>query len=219
MNNKRKKINILYILSAVLALICISMFVFIVVRYKVAGGFKIDQFAIDFSAKIQSETLTNIFKLITHFGSIITIGAIALALIIVIKPVIVKVFLVVNIAFSGLFCLLVKYIVQRPRPTAINLINETGFSFPSAHAMISIAFYGFIIFLVWRYLKNKPIKIVLTILLPLFALFIAYSRVYLGVHYFSDILAGIMAGLTCLLISTISFINIEKSIKKKRGKK
>ena len=59
----------------------------------------------------------------------------------------------------SVFCLIVKHIVQRPRPEGIALIEETGFSFPSAHTMGSVVFYGFLVFLIWKYFKNKPLKI------------------------------------------------------------
>ena len=84
----------------------------------------------------------------------------------------------------------------RPGPDALPLVDEPYFSFPSGHAMISLAVYGFIAYLVWR---KRPLTL---LLLPFFALVfvIATSRVYLAVHYPGDVLAGLVAGWPCLCL-------------------
>ena len=147
----------------------------------------------------------------------ITVAVLAVIMAIVCKPVWVKIFSVVNVGFVAVFCWVVKHIVQRPRPEGIALIEETGYSFPSAHTMGSVVFYGFIIFLIWKYLKNKPLKISFTVLLSIFAILIGYTRVYLGVHYASDVLAAILAGVAYLAVAIILFVFLEKKIKFKRG--
>lgn len=94
-----------------------------------------------------------------------------------------------------------KAVIERPRPEGNRLLEETSLSFPSGHAMGSIAFYGFLIYLTWRLTpKNPGLRWLITILLLLLILSIGYSRVYLGVHYPSDILAGYAAGGACLAI-------------------
>ena len=93
-----------------------------------------------------------------------------------------------------------KDLIERPRPDALHLTEEGSLSFPSGHAMSSIAFYGFMIYLVWRLISTPWIRWVLTILLTFLILLIGFSRVYLGVHYPSDILAGYAAGGACLAV-------------------
>ena len=136
---------------------------------------------------------------------------------IVCKPIWVKIFAVVNVGFVAAFCWVVKHIIQRPRPEGIALITETGYSFPSAHTMGSVVFYGFLVFLIWKYFKSKNLKIILTIILPIFALAIGYTRIYLGVHYFTDVVAGTLAGIAYLAVAIVLFILLEKKIKFKRG--
>ena len=68
--------------------------------------------------------------------------------------------------------------------------------------MISMAFYGFLIYLSIKYLKNKKLKIILLTLLSVLIIFIGISRIYLGVHYTSDVLAGFMISLCYLIIYT-----------------
>ncbi len=93
-----------------------------------------------------------------------------------------------------------KGLIDRPRPEALHLIEAGSMSFPSGHAMSSIAFFGFLIYLVWRLISTAWIRWLISILLTLLILLIGFSRVYLGVHYPSDILAGYAAGGACLAV-------------------
>ena len=93
-----------------------------------------------------------------------------------------------------------KRIVRRARPEHLRLIKQGGFSFPSGHAMISIAIYGFLIYYVYKKIKNKYLKISLIILLSLIIIGIGMSRIYLGVHYPSDIVSGYLLALSILLL-------------------
>ena len=102
---------------------------------------------------------------------------------------------------SFLLMFLLKLIFQRDRPITPLLKAAQGYSFPSGHALMSITFYGLLIFLVWVNVKNNWIKWILTILLALLIIFIGVSRVYLRVHYSSDVLAGFCVGLMWLLLS------------------
>ena len=133
------------------------------------------------------------------------------------KNKVVKIFAIINVGFVSVFCLIVKHIVQRPRPEGIALIEETGFSFPSAHTMGSVVFYGFMVFLICRYFKVKPLKIILSVILSLVALLIGYTRIYLGVHFATDVMAGIMAGIAYLAVAIVLFIKLENKQKNKRG--
>ena len=96
------------------------------------------------------------------------------------------------------------------------IIEESGYIFPSGHSMASMAFYGFIIFLVWKYVKTNK-KWIYTIVLSLLILLIGISRIYLGVHYASDVLAGFILTLAYLIIFTAiidSKLEIETKVKK-----
>ncbi len=102
---------------------------------------------------------------------------------------------------SVIMMFLLKMIFQRPRPSIPLLQEARGLSFPSGHAMTSITFYGLIIYLIWQYVNNNILKWSLTITAILLIFFIGLSRIYLRVHYISDVIAGYCVGLIWLVLS------------------
>ena len=107
---------------------------------------------------------------------------------------------------------LLKNILQRSRPTEYRIIEETGYSFPSGHSMISMAFYGYLIYLIYKYVKNKYVKWTSIVLLSTLICSIGISRIYLGVHYTSDVLGGFLISISYLVIyiSAVNKFLIEK---------
>lgn len=98
------------------------------------------------------------------------------------------------------------------------LVQEKGYSFPSGHSFVAVAFYGFLIYLIITSNWNKKVKIVSSLFLTVLILLIGISRIYLGVHYPSDVTAGFIGGTIYLII----FIEIIKGVvyeKKKKGQK
>lgn len=86
---------------------------------------------------------------------------------------------------SGILVYILKIIIQRPRPL-LNLIEETSSSFPSGHSTIMFALLP----IIWRN-SSRPIKYIWLSL----SILIAFSRIYLGVHFFSDVIGGLILGL------------------------
>lgn len=97
------------------------------------------------------------------------------------------------------FTYLAKIIFQRSRPLN-SVLLETSASFPSGHATIAVSFYGFIVYLLIKKMKKKRYRILTTLSGIILALLIGFSRLYLGVHYTSDIWAGYLVGLLWLII-------------------
>ncbi len=110
--------------------------------------------------------------------------------------------MILNVSLAGALNQLLKFIIQRPRPVGYRIVEEKGFSFPSGHSMASTAFYGFLIYLVYKKVKNKYLKIGLIIFLTFLIFSIGVSRIYLGVHYTSDVLAGFCISISYLIIFT-----------------
>jgi membrane-associated phospholipid phosphatase len=98
-----------------------------------------------------------------------------------------------------------KEVINRARPTIEHLVTVYTLSYPSGHAMSAMGFYGFLIFLTLRYDMNSWIRITLLILLGFLIFSIGLSRIYLGVHYPSDVLAGFIGGLIWVALCAIIF--------------
>ena len=96
---------------------------------------------------------------------------------------------------------LLKHIFQRARPEALHLVEAWGYSFPSGHAMVSLCFYGMIAFLISRNIHSWRGRIAIGAIAVLLISGIGISRIYLGVHYPSDVIAGYAAGATWLAFS------------------
>ncbi len=154
------------------------------------------------STYLISDVATPIAKCITNFGGVLILMVLALILLIVIKNKKLGMSIVLNLIIIGALNCIFKYIVQRPRPTEFRMIDAQGYSFPSGHSMASTAFYGFLIYLVYKNIKNPYIKWSLMIFMSLLISLIGISRIYLGVHYTSDVLAGFLVSLSYLIIYT-----------------
>ena len=94
---------------------------------------------------------------------------------------------------------IIKNIIKRSRPDVLKLIKQGGYSFPSGHTMIVVTLYGYLFYLLGN-VSNKKLRIVLRILLLWLIINICISRIYVGVHYASDIVGGLTLGLAELYI-------------------
>lgn len=106
--------------------------------------------------------------------------------------------LLATIASSGILNWLLKHLIHRARPLG-GLEAETSYSFPSGHATLSMALYGFCVYYIWKTIADKNKKIFFLIFNTLLILLIGFTRLYLGVHYLSDVISGYLLGSTCLL--------------------
>lgn len=95
---------------------------------------------------------------------------------------------------------IIKNLVHRHRPNVHHLVYADGFSFPSGHSLGSMTLFGCLFVITLFLIKNKKLKIFLNILWILFPLTIGYTRIYLHVHYPSDVVGGWLEGLAFVLI-------------------
>ena len=162
-----------------------------------------------FSKNIIYDKLTPVVKIITHIGSAKIVIILTILLLLFIKEMKNKVFVLADVIGAAGLNVILKHIIQRDRPNIHRLIKETGYSFPSGHAMMSMAFYGMLIYFIYRYVKNPVKKWVLIILLTIILLTIGITRIYLGVHYPSDVIGGFLVSFAYLLILTEIFKKIK----------
>jgi undecaprenyl-diphosphatase len=107
--------------------------------------------------------------------------------------------LAVCLGGAALLNFLLKHLFERARPEEFKIISAAGYSFPSGHAMVSLCFYGMVAFLICRHIQRLGRQMVLYGLTAALVSAIGLSRVYLGVHYPSDVLGGYFAGGTWLV--------------------
>ncbi len=172
-----------------------------IIGYKIISTFLISDFA------------TPIAKFITNFGGAIFLILLAITLFILIKDKRIGLSIFINLLIVTGLNQIIKHILQRPRPTEFRIIEETGYSFPSGHSMVSMAFYGYLIYLIYKYIKNKYVKWISIVILSILICSIGISRIYLGVHYTSDVLGGFLLSMSYLVvfISTVNKFLIEKN--------
>lgn len=169
-------------------------------------------------SKLISEDMTDLMKLISNMGSVYVLGAGAAVLLFVFW--IKRRFwfygkmIAANLIAVSLLNLLFKTIFHRVRPDILQLVHASGYSFPSGHSMIGVAFYGYLIYLCVLFVK-KTWKQFLSALLLLLILMIGISRIYLGVHYASDVIGGFLAGFSWLII----FITLTRTYDKRKNQK
>ena len=167
------------------------------------------------STYLISDVVTPIAKLITNFGGTICLISLSIIFLVTIKDKKIGGFIALNLIIAALLNFILKNILQRPRPTEYRIIDQSGYSFPSGHSMVSMAFYGFLIYLIFKFVQNKKIKYLLISFLTILIILIGISRIYLGVHYTSDVLAGFLISISYLILYTSI---IEKYIVEKRNK-
>jgi membrane-associated phospholipid phosphatase len=115
------------------------------------------------------------------------------------------------IALSSLALMFgLKRLFGRPRPLNPILQEFKGLSFPSGHALMSVTFYGLLIYLAWHLIKDKTAKWTIIVLLLLWINIIGFSRIYLRAHNFSDVIAGYCIGMIWLFISLKLIRRMEK---------
>ncbi len=193
-----KKINI--IISAFL------MIFFLIWTFLVSSGYTVsfDKVIYEGIIKFRCDFLDSFFKFITVFGNINTIFFIA-CLFLIIKRNKDALLLSVISVICPTVMYIIKSIIKRQRPTILQLIDQGGYSFPSGHAMIAVCVYGYFIYYFYRHVKNKCLRNFVCTFLVIFILLIGISRIYLGVHYPSDILGGYLISSIILIIIIDSF--------------
>ena len=184
------------ILISILLIVFLNLAILVI-----TGNIKVfDDSIYNFLISLRSNPMDTFMKTITKFGNTMSVIIILAILVFILK----KddgYLLVINTVCVVSANQILKHIIRRPRPNILRLVKERGFSFPSGHSMVSIALYGILIYIVNKNIKNKPLKISLIVLLSLLILFVGLSRIYVGVHYPSDVLSGyILATLITILV-------------------
>ena len=195
--NRWKRISLLIVFTLIFGIIAFF--------HESRLGKWIDNEVYEFIYSSESFITTSIMLGATKIGEVWAMVALSLLLVAYLMLKRFKIetlFFVIVMSLSSTLNPLLKNIFDRERPTLLRLIDISGFSFPSGHAMGSTSFFGSAIYVINRH-DSGIYKGVLIGLCALFILLISTSRVYLGVHYPTDIIAGIIGGAFCIVLSTL----------------
>jgi undecaprenyl-diphosphatase len=208
-------------LAVVILIFIFALVAFAVLAYGVLklGNDQFDLMVFDRVEGFVSPFTTRFMQFITFFGNhkfLIPANVILIVYFLFIKKHRWYSIKVPVIAAGGvLLMFILKFIFNRPRPLIPLLEPVKGLSFPSGHAMMSMSFYGLLIFLVWENVYNRFWKWFYTILLLLFIFLIGFTRIYLRLHYFSDVIAGFSVGIIWLSLSIYVMRRIERFSRRK----
>ena len=169
-----------------------------------------------YPANLRSDLLTKVCKVVTILGDKYFIAALVVliaGILFLKKKRKTSILLCFNLFNIVVLNKVIKYLVARPRPANM-LIEKDGYSFPSGHSMLSIGVYGFLIYLICKSNLSKSLKRCLTIVLSLIIFIVGITRLYLGVHYPSDVLGGYLLSFAYLLVFITIVYDKKKDLKK-----
>ncbi|WP_276499265.1 phosphatase PAP2 family protein [Pontibacter litorisediminis] len=197
----------------VLFVACIIVFLWLSSEILQGDEVWLDEAAFGFAASIGGPLMDGVIKFVTFFASRQFLTPAALALVayyLFIRKHRWNSLKVPVVALGSISLnLVLKYFFDRERPMS-PLVEASGLSFPSGHSMVAASFYGLLIYLVWQNVKDARLRNLLIFLLITFVILIGFSRVYLRVHYATDVLAGFAAGFLWVIIGITMLRRLER---------
>ena len=164
--------------------------------------------AVDYN--IISDLLTKIMKIITHTGSAVAVITTLVLTVLLFKDRIIKTILLLDVVSIEIIKAITKLIIARPRPVLSLIKMPTDYSFPSGHTFFAVGFYGLIIYFILKSKLSILNKTIFAIIILLLILLIAFSRIYLGVHYFTDVICGFSLGVFILLFFISTYLCLKE---------
>lgn len=209
METKRKKAGFFHALGFLfLSLFIVEMFS---VVFNAQWVIFFDEFFTKHIRENTSSALNNFMRLSTHIGSKEFIFSITIVSAIILfwrKKIILGILFVGTIGICAIFLKYIKVIIARTRPDSSGwLIDVNSFSYPSGHLLLTSVFYGLIALFLINFFSKMRIKILSGVFALLLIVFVAYTRIYLGVHYPSDVLGGTLFGLAWVFFASGLYLN------------
>jgi undecaprenyl-diphosphatase len=183
--------------SALISLLCAEGFACMALLYSSPFMINFDSYITSFVQSMEAPAITTIMKFFTYIGAGLPIVIIAVFALIILYFVLDHrrelILFVTAIVGSALLNVLLKLLFHRARPNLHRIIEVTGFSFPSGHAMAAFSLYATLIFLLRNNVSSGYSRVLLLLIGSTVIAAIGLSRIYLGVHYPSDVIAGYLA--------------------------
>ena len=191
----------------IISIICFICFLLVTALVVTNNTVSFDDFIYNSVFGLRNDFFDMFFKSITFFANVIPVIVISLIICFFIrKNICYIIMLASNLVLSVGFNQVLKHIICRARPDHLRLVTENGFSYPSGHSMISVFLYGTLMYMLINKTDNKKLKVFYAIIFPIFIFLIGLSRIYVGVHYPSDVLGGFLLSISIIVLS-IPFIN------------
>lgn len=200
---KKNKKELIYFITCILLFITLSILVI------TKTTTYIDTFIHSWILDIRNNNLTKLLSIITKLVDASFLLALSSILFIILKNKKTSLYILVNLVCSFILNETFKSIFLRTRPVGINLIEASGYSYPSGHSMVALSFYSFIGYLLYKKYNNKNIKTLIIVSTISLILVVGFSRIYLGVHYLTDVIAGFVLA-SIYLPLYIKLIKLEK---------
>jgi undecaprenyl-diphosphatase len=192
----------------------LSLIVFLIIFFLKSSFATTDANINSWSVSIRSATLTQIAKII-HYGFDTTslfIISLLIAAYLFYKKYKDDAFLLAGAMLTDVVIIeAVKMLVHFPRPLN-GIVNESGFSFPSGHVASTVVLFGLLTYFVWKHWKSPNAKVLSSLFFVAIAIVVGFDRIYLNVHWFSDVLGSYPLGIFLLAFSILAFqcINFKK---------
>lgn len=201
MENSKKSFS----LALVIFVLCALGFSLISVLVSNHKMHHFDSTIISWVQGLEAPNLTVVMKFFTTIGSGLPIVIISIMIMALLYQFLGHrrelLFLIWVMIGSALMNKLLKLVFQRTRPTLHRIVEANGYSFPSGHSVAAFALYGALAFLIWKHVHKAKGRILIIIFSSLFIVTIGISRIYLGVHYPSDVIGGYLMSACWLTLS------------------
>lgn len=205
----------------VITICLVSMVAFVTIARKIFlnGNEELDVYINAEVSRLVSPVNTSVMQFITFFGThkfLIPANLVLIAFFLFVRKLKWYSIKIPAIAISSLLMMFgLKNLFGRERPEIPLVQAAQGLSFPSGHALMSMTFYGLLIYFIWQSVKNKWLKYTLCLILFIWIQLIGFSRIYLKVHYPTDVMAGYAIGFLWLVVSIWILNRLEKFSQRK----
>jgi len=189
-----------------------SLIVFLIIVLLKSSFAAMDANVNSWSVSIHSDALTQIAKVI-HYGfdttSLFAISMVIAAYLFYKKYRSDALLLGVTILADVAIIEIVKMLVRFPRPLN-GIVNESGFSFPSGHVTSTIVLFGLLTYFIWKHWKSADAKILSSLFFVVIVIVVGFDRIYLNVHWLSDVLGSLPLGVFVLAFSMLAFQHLRR---------
>lgn len=185
----------------ILSMLCLAIFVCLLIKVLKGQTIGIDELGyLLFVERLRSPVLTVAMKAVSNLASLPFVIGVLVAAMLWAPSRVYVVWAAVNVGAISAIDQLLKVLVRRPRPQGFRLVEAPGLSFPSGHSMAAMAFYGYGAWLVRCGACGLPFGAAIEVALAFVIFAVGVSRIYLGVHYASDVLGGFCLSFAWLVL-------------------